>query len=160
MHRPLATALLVSLVGACGGLASEPPSSGAAGASDAADGEAPSADAGSGAASDAGSVTDAARPRQEAGTCPAQRPTLAEGCAATDEGRSCVFGIDCRAECVCERGSWVCASDTCAATCPGAVPTDQACAAADVDRVCVYRGFCAPTCRCDGAVWRCLRPPC
>ena len=157
MHRPLATALLVSLVGACGGLASDPPSSGAAGGADAGAADAAASDA---AASDAGSVTDAARPRQEAGTCPAQRPTLAEGCAAADEGRSCVFGIDCRAECVCERGSWVCASDTCEATCPGAVPTDQACAAADVDRVCVYRGFCAPTCRCDGAVWRCLRPPC
>lgn len=102
-------------------------------------------------------VVDVAPP-----ACPTRRPLPGESC--DDEGRSCVFGNKCKAECVCERGSWVCAADTCATSCPDRVPATMRCPVSEVDRVCSYPRGCPTTCRCDlvadGARWNCLSPPC
>lgn len=94
--------------------------------------------------------------------CPMRRPLIGEGC--DDEGLGCVYGDACKAECVCERGSWVCAADTCADSCPSRAPVTLRCRVAEVDRVCEYPPFCPITCRCelvaDGARWNCISPPC
>lgn len=96
--------------------------------------------------------------------CPARRPRVGASCDEAIEGLSCVFGVACRVECVCERGSWVCASDTCADDCPPRPPVSSACARDEIDRVCVYPFLdCPTTCRCDpidgGAGWACTSPP-
>lgn len=96
--------------------------------------------------------------------CPTRRPLIGEGCDDDDEGRRCTYGTACRAECVCERGSWVCAADTCEGRCPTRPPATLRCPVSEVDRVCAYPTWCPITCRCDlvadGARWGCISPPC
>ncbi|NOU34080.1 MAG: hypothetical protein HOO96_39825 [Polyangiaceae bacterium] len=108
---------------------------------------------------------DAATARDAQSTaCPPTHPVLATGCDEKDEGLSCGFGTKCRSECICERGSWVCSSDTCEATCPAAPPADAACNPDETGRTCTYHGGCPVTCTCtseaSGARWACTSPPC
>jgi len=96
--------------------------------------------------------------------CPLHRPIQGESCVESLEGESCLFGTACRVECVCERGSWVCASDPCVESCPARTPASLPCPLSEIDRVCVYPRGCPTTCRCDAfagaARWNCISPPC
>lgn len=119
-------------------------------------------------ASDAAAVVDAvdaddasdAADVSDGHACPTQRPLWGVDCTGFAEQESCVYGGGCPSECVCERGSFVCSADLCAATCPAKPPANEPCKVSEINRVCDYGSPCVNICRCDpdgagGARWYC-----
>jgi hypothetical protein len=154
MNRAVVAACLSAALAACGGRTGDERAVDAA------------ADAPAEAAPDASDAGCTGFGCADAGfVCPASPPREGTGCASEGEGESCVYGPQvCRRECICERGSWVCAADNCASKCPAEMPQGKPCANGEVGLTCEYGRRCTITCTCKSIpeedFWSCAGPPC